>query len=71
MTYTAMIGVGLVVGLAASVFPFVWWVDRKREQVQISELARKNAKTKAFYRSIGERWYPHRNEDGTTCHHPA
>jgi hypothetical protein len=63
--------VGLTVGLALSVFWWVWWADRKMAQVRVSQLARKNAKTKAFYRAIGERWYPHRNEDGTISHYPA
>lgn len=68
MTGAAMIGIGLVVGLAFTAPIYAAWAERKMRETEEARLNRINHKTRLFYGAIGEKWYPHRNADGTISH---
>jgi len=67
----SLVGLGMVVGLAVATPLMVWWLDRKGARAEISKRDQVNRNNRAFYGAIGEKWYPHRNEDGTTSHYPT
>jgi hypothetical protein len=71
MPGASLVGIGLVVGLAALMAFGAWWTDRKVPDFHQRQRDIVNVRNKAFYGAIGEKWYPHRNADGTTSHFPT
>lgn len=66
---------GLMVLLATVLFCltmlFVAWSDERIKRRAISKRDAANLRNRAFYGAIGEKWYPHRNEDGSVSHYPT
>jgi hypothetical protein len=63
-----LVGFGLLLGLAVATPLIVWWLEIKRESTEISKREQVNRNNRAFYRAIGEKFYPHRNADGSLSH---